>query len=544
MIAEPKPPQITSKEAAAIEFATFPGGYRPCETKGDCWFDAETARMVINFAPRYFRHVKAVPGNPPFVLEPWQKDIFGTLFGWKRLDGLRRYRAAYLEVARGNGKSMMCVAIAGILLFVDDEPGAEIVSAAGTREQAHEVFDPFKINVLSNSILARRSRCYLNSITRLDPSTGFPIGVYKAVSADAGGNHGGSAYGIIFDELHVQKNRDLWDVLHSSKIKRAQPLSVAITTAGFDKHSICYEQRTYAEKVRDGSLKDDKFLPVIYAADPEDDWKDPETWKKANPNWGVSIDMAKLAEECERAKEVPGYENTFKRLHLNIWTEQDSRWFSMESWNKCGGSFAEANLEGEECIGALDLSTTTDITAFELYFPKQRAVLSYFWIPQENIHLRVKRDRVPYDVWARDGSLFTTAGNSVDYVPVRAHINALNKRFRILKIARDRWNASDITNQLQGDGFEIVDFGQGYASMSPAGKELERLILSGELQHGNHPVLNWMASNVTVEQDAAGNLKPSKGKSRERIDGIVALTMAIGTAIVQPPSLYPELIVF
>lgn len=518
-------------EVAELAHYIFPGGYSAHDTKGDCWFDVDAAWRAVNFGHRFFRHVKGAKGGEPLSLQRWQAAILACLFGWKRPDGTRRFRIAYLEIPRGNGKSTLCVVIVGILLYIDDEPGADIFSAAGTRDQAREVFGPFKTNVLGNPNLKAVSECYQNSVTRIDTETGVPVGVYKAIAADADFQHGGSPHGIIFDELHVQPNRDLWDVLQTGKIKRRQPLTVAITTAGFDKHSICYEQRTWAEKVRDGAVDDPEFLPVVYAAEPEDDWTAPETWRKANPNMGISIREEDIAKECAKAKEMPGYENTFKRLHLDIWTEQETRWLSTAKWKK--GDDDIPDLSGEPCWCGLDLSTTTDITAFVMAFERAgggRYLIPRFWIPSENARRRSHHDRVDYLKWEKQGFVTLTEGDVVDYDVVRRDINKLNEQYNIQEIAIDRWNAAQITTQLMGDGFTVFPFGQGYASMSPAAKEFEKLVFGEQIQHGGNPVLRWMAANVAIEQDAAGNIKPSKKKSTERIDGIVAAVMAVGRA--------------
>lgn len=523
----------TRDKVAALQKYRFPGGWSAHETRGDCCFDLDAAYRAVNFGPRLLKHVKGAKGGQPIELEEWQAALIACMFGWKRPDGTRRFRTVYLEVPRGNGKSTLCVIIVGILLYIDDEPGADIFSAAGSRDQAREVFGPFKLNVLGNPDLSAVSQPYQNSVTRLDDSTGLPIGVYKAISADADFQHGGSPHGIIFDELHVQPNRDLWDVLETGKIKRRQPLTVAITTAGFDRHSICYEQHEYAEKVRDGLVKDPEFLPAIYAAKKGADWRDPQTWRDANPNIDVSIMEADLAKECAKAMEMPSFENTFKRLHLNIWTEADVRWLTNDKWQL--GDEELPDLSGAECWGGMDLSSTTDLSAFVLAFKRPEGGLylkCWLWAPEERARQRAKRDRAPYLEWAAQGFLKLTPGNVVDYDVVRADVNEIGKQYNIKEIAIDRWNATQVTSQLMGDGFEMALHGQGYASMSGPAKEFEALVFSGAIQHGGNPALAWMASNVAIEQDAAGNIKPSKKKSTERIDGIVAAVMAVGRAVV------------
>jgi phage terminase large subunit-like protein len=525
------PIKWTRKKVAELQEWEFPGGYSAHKTRGDCTFNIEKAFQAVNFGPAFLKHVKGEKGGKPIHPEPWQAACYANAFGWEREEGQRRYRTVYEEMGRGNGKSTQCVVVAGILLYIDDEHGADIYGAAGTRDQAREVFGPFKHNVLDNPALAAISQTYQNSVVRIDERTGLPCGNYKVITADADFQHGGSPHGIIFDEMHVQPTRDLWDVLQTGKIKRRQPLAWAITTAGFDRHSICYEVRKYAEQVRDGIINDRSFLPIIYAADPADDWTDPVVWQKANPNLGVSIRLEDIASECEKAKASPGYENTFKRLHLCIWTEQDVRWLSIESWRK--GNDPLPDLSGEPCWCGLDLSTTTDLSAFAMAFQRPDGgyyLLLKFWAPQERARQRAKRDGVPYLEWAQKKFLTLTPGDVVDYDVIRADINALNEKYNIQDIAIDRWNAAQITTQLQGDGFNVTLFGQGYASMSPAAKEFEKLVIQGALQHGGNPVLEWMASNVAIEQDAPGNIKPSKAKSTERIDGIVAAVMAVGRA--------------
>ncbi len=314
--------------------------------------------------------------------------------------------------------------------------------------------------------------------------------------------------------------------------RRLAPQSVvlAITTAGYDRHSICWEVHDYAVKVRDGVIEDDAFLPVIYAAEEGDDWQAPETWAKANPNLGVSVKREYLAREAGRAREVPAYENTFKRLHLNLWTEQATRWLAMERWDACAGEADADALRGQRCFAGLDLSSTTDLSALALFFPAGGEVLLFYWMPEEKLRERSRRDRVPYGLWASQGLLEATPGNVVDYAWIRSRLNALAEEHEIAEVAYDPWGATKLVTELGDDGFTMVPFRQGFASMSPACKELETLVLGGQLRHGGNPLLRWNAANVAVRQDAAGNLKPDKAKSTDRIDGIVALLMAVDRA--------------
>lgn len=317
---------------------------------------------------------------------------------------------------------------------------------------------------------------------------------------------------------------------------------VYITTAGYDRKSICWEIWKYAESVQAGLIQDDTFLPMIYAAGITDDWKSEETWRKSNPNLGVSVKLDFLRTECARAVEMPAYENTFRQLHLNQWTEQDTRWLRMDHWTQ-GNSPSPVVLAGRDCWGGLDLATTFDTTCLALLFPLEDGtyfVEPHFWIPKENLTQRVRRDKVPYDVWERQGHLHVTEGNVTDFDQVRADINVLAKKYRIRQIAIDRWNATQLAVQLQGDGVEVLGFGQGYGSMSGPAKVLESLVVSGKLLHAGHPVLAWQAGNVAIQQDHSGNIKPSKQRSTERIDGIVSLVMAIGVHASQSAASQPH----
>lgn len=496
------------------------------------WFDEAAADKACEFFEKYLRHIKGEWAGQPFHLEPWQRDkVIRPLFGWKKEDGLRRYRTAYIEIPRKAGKSTLSAGIALLLLFADGEAGAEIYSAAADRDQARIVFGAAQEMVSHSPALNKRSQRYKNSI--VVPST---ASTYRVLSADVHTKHGLNAHGVIFDELHVQPDRELWDVLTTSTGARRQPLVVAITTAGHDRHSICYELHAYSKRLLEGVLVDDTFLPVIFSADPEDDFKLESTWKKAHPGYGVTIKKDYFEAEAKKAAEMPRYENTFKRLLLNVWTEQATRWLQMDSWDKCAGNVVESELEGKECWGGLDLSSTTDLTALNLVFPIEDKLKALWWffMPEENVKRASQRDHVPYDQWIRDGHIIATPGNVTDYDFIRVKLNRLAEIYNIKEVAFDRWNAIQLTVQLVGDGIKTVPFGQGFGSMSSPSKELEKYVTGQTLEHGANPVARWMASNVSIKQDAAGNIKPEKDKSTGRIDGIVALIMSIGAMNLAP----------
>ena len=421
-----------------------------------------------------------------------------------------------------------------LLTCGDGEERAEVYGCAADRQQASIVFNVAADMVRMCPALAKRVKI-LDSQKRL---IYLPTGsIYQVLSADVGNKHGFNTHGVVFDELHTQPNRKLYDVMtKGSGDARMQPLYFLITTAGNDTKSICYEIHQKAKDIIEGRKFDPTFYPVIYGADEEDDWTDPKTWKKANPSLGITVGLDKVKAACESAKQNPAEENSFRQLRLNQWVKQAVRWMPMEKWDKCAFAASETGLEGRVCYGGLDLSSTTDITAFVLVFPPEDEddkymVLPYFWIPEDNLDLRVRRDHVPYDVWERQGFLQTTEGNVVHYGYIEKFIEQLGERFNIREIAFDRWGAVQMVQNLEGMGFTVVPFGQGFKDMSPPTKELMKLVLEERIAHGGHPVLRWMMDNIFIRTDPAGNIKPDKEKSTEKIDGAVATIMALDRAI-------------
>ena len=496
-------------------------------------YSKEKADAAIKFISA-LKFTKGEWAGRPFILQPWQKKFIRKLFGYVNKDGTRRYRTAYLEIPRKNGKSELAAAIALYLLFADGEPGAEIYSAAADREQASLVFNAAATMVRKSKSLSKISRI-IDSQKRIVfyKKNSF----YRAISSEAYSKHGFNTHAVVYDELHVAPNRDLWDTLQTSMGARRQPLMLVITTAGYDRNSICWEVHEYARQVRDGVIKDPSFLPVIYSADPEDDWTDEKVWAKANPNLGVTIKLDFLRQECQRAKEIPAYQNTFRRLYLNQWTQQDTRWIDMEAWRECGGKVDYEELANLRCWAGVDLSTTTDISSCALVFEPDSDgvvhVLSYNWVPRENIAARVRRDRVPYDLWAQQGHITATEGNVIDYDYIRIAItDEIKRRFPLLQVVGyDPWNATKWAIDLESEGVPVMEVRQGFKTMSPACKELERLIIGRKLRHNNNPVLTWAMNNLVVAQDPAGNIKPAKDKSAERIDPAVAVIIAISTML-------------
>jgi len=526
-------------------------GYDPRLQAGDCIFDEEKALQAIEFFERYLRHTTGAYAGRPFRLERWQKAIVANLFGWLRPDGTRRYRECFIYVGRKNGKTTLTAGMLLYVLYCDGEPGAELYSAAADRDQALIVFRTVAGMIEASPEMRRHAKLYRASKTILVGSA-----MYRAISADAPTKHGINAHWVNVDELHAQPNRELVDVLTTSTGARRQPIIVYTTTADYTRPSICNEVLERARAVRDNpgdpsrSGYDPSFLPVIYEASPDDDWRLVETWRKANPNLGVTISKDYLQRECEKAKNSPAYENTFKRLHLNIQTRQDVRLIQLHEWEGCGENYTPDDLFGRECWGGLDLSSKWDLTAFVLFFPgrtpeEPHRILPYFWLPEETIEERSRKGEAPYDVWAKEGFVITTPGRVIDYDRIRRTItgigpdgrrhntDAITDRYRLRGIAYDRWGATQIAQQLEGDGITMVSVGQGYASLSEPTKDLLAMIRGRRLRHNHHPVMDWCVSNAAAEKDAADNIKPSKKHASDRMDGVVALVMAIALWLVR-----------
>lgn len=509
-------------------------GYDPVATAGDCTYDAEAAEKAVAFFPRCLHHIKGPKAGEPFLLEDWQAAIVRTLFGWKRPDGSRRYRVAFIEVPRKNGKSTLIAGIAAYILFCDAEGGAECYCAASDREQASLVFNLTASMVRKSPGLDKRCKIR-DSMKRIVYKDSF----LRAIPANEGGSHGFNSHGIFGDELHAWPNREFYDVLHTSTGAREQPIEIYITTAGYDRNSICYEVYKYASQVRDGAIEDNSFLPVIYEIGEDEDWTDQAVWRKANPNLGVSVSEEYLAREVEKGKQNPAYENTVRRLHFNQWTSQESRWLQMEKWRKCLATKEPLDPKAP-AFGALDLSSKVDVTAWALVqriANGWRLRLHYF-IPEGRMAEAEKRDRVPYSAWRRKGLVTATPGDAIDYAAIRERVLADCSGLQMAAIGYDPWNAVDMAQHLEGEGLTMVEVRQGFASLSEPCKEIERCVIEGTLDHGGDPVLAWMAENAQVKTDENGNIRPVKpdhAGSAKRIDGVLASVMAIGCGMIAEP---------
>ena len=508
--------------------------YVPTKFKNkDSIYDKDAADYAVNFI-ECLCHTKGTWAGEPFELIDWQEQIIRDVFGILKPNGYRQFNTAYIEIPKKQGKSELAAAVALLLTCGDGEERAEVYGCAADRQQASIVFE-----VAADMIRmcpALNKRCKILAATKrivYQPTNSF----YQVLSAEAYSKHGFNIHGVVFDELHTQPNRKLFDVMtKGSGDARMQPLYFLITTAGTDTKSICYETHQKAKDILAGRKVDPTFYPVIYGAEPEDDWTDPKVWKKANPSLGITVQIEKVKAACESAKQNPAEENTFRQLRLNQWVKQAVRWMPMDKWEACKSDFKPEDLEGRVCYGGLDLSSTTDITAFVLVFPPTESddsyyILPFFWIPEENMEARVMKDHVPYDIWDRKGFIQTTEGNVIHYGFIEAFIEELGKKYNIKEIAFDRWGAVQMTQDLDNLGFKVIPFGQGFKDMSPPTKELMNLVLAKQIKHDGNPVLHWMMDNVCVRVDPAGNIKMDKAKSTEKIDGAVATVMALDRAI-------------
>ena len=496
-------------------------------------YDEEKADRAVRFIEN-LKHTKGKWAGKRFWLLPWQEQIIRDIFGVIKEDGKRQFRTAYIEIGKKNGKSELAAAVALYLLYADNEPSAEVYGAAADRQQASIVFDVAKKMTEMTPALIKRSKIMAATKRIVNYSN---AGFYQVLSAEVGTKHGLNVSGLVLDEVHAQPNRQLYDVLtKGSGDAREQPLYFLITTAGTDKESICYELHTKALDIMEGRKIDHTFYPVVYGLKDDDDWHDEDNWYKANPSLGQTIQIDRVRDMYNEALDNPAEENVFKQLRLNMWVSSLTRFIPEHIYDLGDKPIDLEALKGRDCYGGLDLSSTGDITAFVLMFPPRSEyeyyiMLPFFWIPEDTIPLRVRRASVPYDVWHRQGYLNATEGNVIHYGFIEKFIEDLGETYHIREIAFDRWGATQMVQDLEGMGFTVVPFGQGYKDMSPPTKEFYKLLMEGKINHGGNPVMRWMSGNVVVDTDPAGNIKCTKAKSPEKIDGIIAAIMALDRCI-------------
>lgn len=435
--------------------------------------------------------------------------------------------------------STIAAGIALYLFYGDGEPGADVYAAATKNAQAKIVWGEAMRMVRASPRLARA----IDILGGERPGQMANMNIVETASkfeplgADRDTTDGLNVHGAVIDELHAHKGRGMWDILETATGARRQPMLLAITTAGYDRHSICWEVRDYSAKVLEGVLDDDTWFAFVAEVAEDADWTDEACWPHGNPNLGVSVKLDDLRALAAKAAATPAAQNAFRRLRLDQWTDQASRWMPTAAWDACRGEVDMEALRGRECYAGLDLSSTKDLTALVLYFPPNYddvlgRILAYFWVPEENVEKRSRDDRVPYKAWIAAGHIAATPGNVVDYDRIREFVKSVAVRYHVAEIAYDPWRATQLAVQLQEDGATCVEFRQGMASMAGPMAEAEKLILGKKIRHDGNPVLRWNVSNVAVKQDEAGNSKPDKARSRERVDGLVAMVMAVGRAMV------------
>ncbi len=494
------------------------------------YFDADAAQHALSFFG-FLRHLKGEWAGQPFKLQGWQAFVVASVFGWcRRTDSTRRYRVAMVETARKAGKSTLAAAVGLYLFCADGEPGAEVCTASTKRDQSRIVHSEAVRMVASSPHLRGQIQTFKDRLVMEEgASTYVPLG------QDADTLEGLNLHGFIADEVQSWTNRKLWDVLITSTGARRQPLAFAISTAGAGRTNLLWTLHQHAIAVLEGREADPTLFAYIATPDPGDDPFDTASWQKANPGLGITVKYENLAEQAEVAKQIPSQLNSFLRYRLNVWTEQHTEWIPMTLWDENAVVIDYTALENRECIGGLDLGSTRDLTALVLLFPEKDGgyiVLPHFWMPEANVQRRVVTDRVPYDVWIRQGLVKTTEGNSCDYDVLHADICELSEKYRISQIGFDRWNATQLVTQLQSDGANMVPVGMGYASMSAPTRECEKLLLNRRLHHDGNEVMRWMMGNVAIKTDPAGNQKPDRERSTEKIDGVSAMLLGLARCIV------------
>lgn len=487
------------------------------------YFDKKAAMRAIRFIEK-LKHTKGEWAGQRFRLEPWQQFVLWNIFGWKNADGTRRFRYAYIEIARKNGKTALSAGIGLYMLFADGESRPEVYSAATVKDQAKICFSD-AVEIVKATDLKNYLTPYRNSIVYE-----LKGGTMKPLSSDYGTHDGLNPSCGIIDEFHAHKDSGMFDVIKSAFGARRQPLMFIITTAGFDKSGVCYAYRENVIKVLRGVNEDDSLFGIIYTLDDKSEWDDPTMWIKANPNLGVSLSAGYLADQVKDAKNRPEAVRNVMTKNVDLWVDAERTWILDDVWLKCIGTTAPADLKGCACWGGLDLSNVSDITAYVLLFHENDRfqLLPHFWIPEEKMLEKIRKENINYDKWAAEGYVTVTPGNVIDYDFVKADILRIVADYDLRTSAYDRWNSSQTIIDLQNEGMECNPFGQGYGSMSAPTKEFEKLVLIGKIEHFGNPVLRWMLASTLVKTDPAGNIKPDKEKSTQKIDGIVAAIMALG----------------
>lgn len=490
------------------------------------FFDIDRANHVCKFI-ELLPHIKGEWAGKPIKLEPWQTFLLTTVFGWIDDDEYRRFKTVYIEVPRKNAKSTLSSGIALYCMGLDNEAGAEVYSAATTRDQARIVFQDAKHMVEKSAGLQSRGYKTTAHAVFQDSSSSS----MKALARDQGGNLDGlNVHCAIIDELHAHKIRDVWDVLETATGARRQPLLWAITTAGFNRAGICYEQRAYSIKILNRAINDDEYFAAIYTIDDGDDWTDESSWIKANPNWGVSVNPDDIRRKARKAMEMAAAQNNFLTKHLNVWCNADTAWMNMKSWDAC-----TRDIDIEQFIGCrawlgVDLASKTDLACVAVLIEKDG---KYYTFVRSFLNEEAIDDgrNSQYSGWARTGLVTVTPGNVTDFSTIEDDIRYLCSLLDVKEACFDPWQAQRTMQNLMSDGLPVIEYRQTVQNMSEPMKTLEAMVLRQDLLHSGDPHLTWMMSNVVCHTDAKDNIYPRKEFPENKIDGVVALIMAIGRAI-------------
>lgn len=561
---------MTTRASAAAwpSSAPWPGVSIAIDDRGGrYYFDPAAAQNAVEFFPTFLEHHKGEFAGRAFDLAPWQSElVIRPLFGWKRAtDGLRRFRKVYIEVPKKNGKTQLCAGLALLLLYCDQEPGAEVYCCAADKDNARLVFDEAKAMVEDCDLLQEQAEVLATAIVLPHSRSAL-----KVISADARTKHGPNIHGLIIDELHAQPDRELYDTLTKGVAARRQPVIAMITTAGNDLESICYEEHEYAEKVIAGAVVDDSYLPVVFGTPPDADWRDPAVWARVNPGLGVTVKADYLESECAAATAEPRKLNAFKRLHLNIWTQQHRAWLQIDQWDRGRvEALPVGNREKRLAFAGLDLSSKLDLTACVILVrhelpaaeeivvdlgpmetpaptdapPRKRLNINYrvelvpfFWLPAETLAARVKDDRIPYDVWRDAGFLRVTEGSVVDYDQVFEElVEQILPQWGVAEIAYDPWNALQMALNLQSKGFTLTEVPQNFKHLSEPSKLFEALVTAGRVTHYGNAVMRRCVENVAIQEDRGENIRPVKPSKKKRIDGVAAAINALARLMVAKP---------
>lgn len=505
------------------------------------YFDPKAAERKIMFSQE-LKHTKGkwAKQRMNITLEPWQQFIDWCVFGWKRCDTqTRRFTKVYIEVARKNGKTTMAATTANYCLLMDGEQGAEVYMIATKKDQAKIAWTEAEAQIRKHPFLAAKCKTFKQNSTVTIPGS---TALMRPLGKDSDTEDGKNPHFTLVDEYHAHKTPEQLNVMEDGMGSREQPLLYIITTAGYDKNCPCFqEERTLVVGILSGSISPvpEDVFGIIFTLDEEDDWTDEKVWVKSNPNLGVSVYTEFLRSQVRKALSTPQKQNSVKTKNLNIWTQATTAWITDEVWKGCAGKVREDILQDRECYGAIDLSTSTDITSWTLCFPPTDLDPHYiflyrYFIPEEDLLERQRRDKVPYVLWRDRGHVMATPGNVIDYKFIEAQVRKDADYFNIKEIAYDPWNSNEIIQNIEDSGMETVPFRQGYASMSGPSKDFEKRVMSKDINHGGHPVTSWMISCTEVKSDPSGNIKPVKPdrkKSGKRIDGVVTSIMSLDRAV-------------